>query len=169
MKLESTSKTARCPSTESVSPNTMADPPTTNHIADSKTAVAATSADNMTESTNAQSGVALETASIEPTPFAQSNTPTSTISTAEQEAAPAPTSLGTADLNTLEANLWPRLRLLGLPRELRDKIGWITVTPTAIIREGSPRTRSMAMASLDTMLSSATSILPGSHTDGESA
>jgi hypothetical protein len=100
----------------------MADPPTTNHIANSNTAVAATSADNMTESTNAQSGATLDTAGIEPTPFAKSNTPTSTISTTEQEAAPTPAESGTPDLNTLEANPWPRLHLLGLPRELRDKI-----------------------------------------------
>jgi hypothetical protein len=100
----------------------MADPLTTNHIANFNTGVAATSADNMTESTNAQSGATLDTTSITPSSLAQSNTPTSTISTTEQEAAPSATNADSADLTTLEANPWPRLHLLGLPRELRDKI-----------------------------------------------
>lgn len=100
----------------------IADPPTTNHIANSSTAVAATSGSNMAEPTNAQSGAILDTAGIEPTPFGQSNTRTSTISTTEQEAAPSATNADSADLTILEANPWPRLHLLGLPRELRDKI-----------------------------------------------
>ncbi|KAM0702615.1 hypothetical protein Q7P35_010046 [Cladosporium inversicolor] len=99
----------------------MADPPTTNHIAESNTAVADTSADDMTEYTDAHPGGMSDTTGTMPTSPNKPSAATRTINPTER-AATLLTAPNHVDIAALEAKPWPRLHLLGLPRELRDQI-----------------------------------------------
>lgn len=121
-KLESTSTTARSLDTEVVSPRTMADPPATHHIANSIWAVTATLTDDMAECTNAQAGGTVGTKVTMPTPSTKPSVAASMVNPTERAVATSPTMPNHVDIATLEPKAWPRLHLLGLPRELRDQI-----------------------------------------------
>jgi len=100
----------------------MADPSATNHTAESRKAVAAFSSEDMTEYTAAHPGEIRDNVGTMPTPTTNSSSATSTINPTGHEAASTLAYPDTADLTTLESKPWPRLHLLGLPRELRDQI-----------------------------------------------
>ena len=100
----------------------MANSPTTNHIAKSNSAVAAASADYITEYRDAHPVCTPDTTGTMPTSPTKSSAATSTIAPTERAAPTTLTTQNHIDIETLDSEPWPRLHLLGLPRELRDQI-----------------------------------------------
>lgn len=97
----------------------MEDSPADSHTAALRIA-SLTSSDDTTGYTTAQPDAIPDT-TVTPQALAQLNAATSIMSLTERKAAPS-TTPDPSDLPTPEANPWPRLHLLGLPRELRDQI-----------------------------------------------
>ena len=100
----------------------MADPSATNHTAESRKAVAAFSSEDMTDYTDAHPGGIRDTTDAMPISPTESNAAARTIGSTERGLASTTGTVDPISLATLEAKPWPRLHLLGIPRELRDQI-----------------------------------------------
>jgi hypothetical protein len=100
----------------------MADPSAKNRTAESHKAVAAFSAEDMTDYTDAHPGGIRDTTDAMPISPTESNAATRTTGSTERGLASTTGTVGPTSLATLEAKPWPRAHLLGIPRELRDQI-----------------------------------------------
>ena len=107
---------------EAASLRTMADPPATHHILNSISAVTATFTVDMSECTYAQAGGTPDTTDTTPTSSTEPSAAASMVSPSERAVPTSPTMPNHVDIATFEPKPWPRLHLLGLPRELRDQI-----------------------------------------------
>lgn len=80
------------------------------------------STNNAAECTTMQPGEIVDTTNTMPTSPTNPSAATSMVNVNERATATSPTMPDRVDIAALEPNPWPRLHLLGLPRELRDQI-----------------------------------------------
>ena len=119
----------------------MADPSATNHTAESRKAVAAFSSEDMTDYTDAHPGGIRDTTDAMPISPTESNAAARTIGSTERGLASTTGTVDPISLATLEAKPWPRLHLLGIPRELRDQIYKYAIVSDKPVNIGSGGSR----------------------------